>query len=353
MLPILFTLLLVWVSLMSFSLAKHADTCPSWILKEGRVISVDDEGDGDYTSIQEAIDNANPSDTIEVYSGHYYEHNITITKQEIALQGISSELGTGNDSGKPWIHGQGLWDVVVVRADNVTISGFAIENSGTSYALDVINVLLCDNCVITDNDISNYTMEGINCGFSNNNQIRGNNITRSAWRHGVLLFESSDNTVADNVITDMQDEGISIWASHHNTITGNKISGCKRFGIDTPGGCYNVIMQNTFEGNYIGVHISGEHNIIKQNNFVDNTENAFFTMVDPRNFPFGNRWMMNYWDDWIGIGPKIIKGNILYFIPWYNFDWRPAREPYDITTADSRCRLIIRTADGNRIRDNT
>lgn len=51
------------------------------------VIIVDDEGDGDYTSIKEAVNNANPGDTIEVYSGTYYEHNITIEKEEITLKG--------------------------------------------------------------------------------------------------------------------------------------------------------------------------------------------------------------------------------------------------------------------------
>ena len=35
----------------------------------GNIITVDNEGDGDYTSIKEAVNNANPGDTIEVYSG--------------------------------------------------------------------------------------------------------------------------------------------------------------------------------------------------------------------------------------------------------------------------------------------
>ena len=37
--------------------------------EDGNIIIVDDEGDSDYTSIKEAVNNVNPSDTIEVYSG--------------------------------------------------------------------------------------------------------------------------------------------------------------------------------------------------------------------------------------------------------------------------------------------
>jgi len=46
----------------------------------------------------------------------------------------------------------------------------------------------------------------------------------------------------------------------------------------------------------------------------------------------GNHWDSNYWDKWIGFGPKLIFGRIGLngLIPWVNFDWHPAEEPYDI-----------------------
>ena len=47
--------------------------------------------------------------------------------------------------------------------------------------------------------------------------------------------------------------------------------------------------------------------------------------------------MGNYWDSWIGVGPKIILGRqaiqygeAAFFIPGFSFDWHPAQEPYDI-----------------------
>jgi len=64
------------------------------------VIIVDDEGDGDYTSIQDAIGNATSGDIIEVYSGIYHEKKILITTEDIILKGIPYELGAGNDLAK-------------------------------------------------------------------------------------------------------------------------------------------------------------------------------------------------------------------------------------------------------------
>ena len=54
----------------------------------------------------------------------------------------------------------------------------------------------------------------------------------------------------------------------------------------------------------------------------------FYTM---RNYT--NAWIHNYWKKWLWIPPKPIPGKLLTkigFIPWYNFDWHPAKEPYEI-----------------------
>ena len=69
-------------------------------------------------------------------------------------------------------------------------------------------------------------------------------------------------------------------------------------------------------------------NTIEKNNFIRNKKNAVFE------FSLRNKWNNNYWDDWIGFRynqpifqkfPKVIVG-----FPWFQFDWHPAQEPYDI-----------------------
>jgi hypothetical protein len=91
------------------------------------VITVDDEpGDADYTSIKEALDHSVPGDTIEVYSGTYYEDRITVYKRGITIKGISQELAGGNDTGRPIMNTTLHKNIFNVRSDDVTIMNFVM-----------------------------------------------------------------------------------------------------------------------------------------------------------------------------------------------------------------------------------
>lgn len=94
-------------------------------------IIVDNEGDGDYTNIQDAIDNASEGDIIKVYSG-FYKGDIIINKR-IILIGVPEEFGRGNDTGKPVIDGGN--NAVTVIANNVVISGFIIQNASSGVKI--------------------------------------------------------------------------------------------------------------------------------------------------------------------------------------------------------------------------
>jgi len=45
-----------------------------------------------------------------------------------------------------------------------------------------------------------------------------------------------------------------------------------------------------------------------------------------------NCWRRNYWSGHSGILPKAIHGVywLIFEIPWFEFDWLPAKKPYDI-----------------------
>ena len=75
------------------------------------------------------------------------------------------------------------------------------------------------------------------------------------------------------------------------------------------------------------INIGAANIIIKQNNIHGNKIDAKFTCGR------FNRWQNNYWGG--SIFPKIIEGRKfiippLNIIPWFEFDWFPAQEPYDI-----------------------
>jgi parallel beta-helix repeat protein len=290
------------------------------------IIIVDDEGDGDYIRIKDALNYADPGDIIEVYSGTYYEYGIIIKDEDITLKGIPYELGHGYDEGKPYINGEGKDVVITIIAKNNIITGFRIENSGGTIACGIISIRSgANNCLISNNDISYSIMGCIGCS-SNNNRFIKNNISNSAIRQGIVLG-GKNNTITDNVISDVE-IGIDLWDSNYNTITDNKISSCREFGIDIASSNYNIIDGNTFEDNTVGVQIYYSlGSRIKNNNFIDNNRQAQF-LYGLILYGFTNRWNGNYWNG-SHLLPYPIRG-VYFFFPWIQFDWRPALKSYDL-----------------------
>jgi len=313
---------------MSFAPSTAVDNvkCSSYPLSKKSVIIVDDEGDGDYTSIKEAVNNANPDDTIEVYSGTYYECGIEIYTENVTLKGIPYELGNGSDTGKPFINGEGKDHVIEIKSQRITIDNFRIENEGGTGAYGVIGIWRgADNCLVSHNDISHSIMGCIGCSSDNNSFIK-NNISHSAIRQGIVLG-GEYNIVSGNIITDAE-TGIFLWDSNHNTITGNKIMNCSDFGIDVAGS-YNKIIGNHLEDNNIGVQIWDFFNSVKCNNFINNELHAQFIYGIPILQRLTNIWFGNYWDR-PRLFPYPILGVLVLLPIIIQFDWRPALKPYEI-----------------------
>ena len=87
--------------------------------------------------------------------------------------------------------------------------------------------------------------------------------------------------------------------------------------------------------------VNGGFNYILKNNFIDNKRHAFFDTA------FRNHWVNNYWDE-AELNSYRINGMISFYkydiwgeiiwelhIPWINFDWNPAKEPYDINVTQN------------------
>jgi len=344
----------------------------------GNIIIVDDDGDDNYTKIQDAIDNSSKGDLIKVFSGNYFE-SITINKQ-LTLVGIEE-----NDEGKPVIDADGDEFAVTFTADNCVFEGFKVMNtSKDSEDLGYAGIkLLSDNNLLKNNTIvDNY--DGIWLENSDGNIIENNNILLN--KVGIFILESCNNTINSNFFSNNK-LAIQTWYhSDNNTITTNEINGTGIIlsessnneisnniitsyfqhsitGIGLQQLCYrNKIIGNIVSNMDIGLGIFSSHNnIISQNNITNNSlwgilfdrshknkikynnfiKNGGSDVKTPRIFyspafflqSFLNHWGKNYWDDWQhSLIPRPIKGKLgkNMMIPWRNFDWHPAKEPYDI-----------------------
>ena len=128
-------------------------------------IIVDMNGTGNYTSIQEGIDNASDGDIILVYPGTYYENinyigkNITVASNYYTTGDdayIDSTIIDGNHNGSCVLIFDSLTEGKIYGFTLQHGSGF-VESSGTSYggginlSYNYINTFYIYNCIIKSN----------------------------------------------------------------------------------------------------------------------------------------------------------------------------------------------------------
>jgi parallel beta-helix repeat protein len=302
----------------------------------GNWLYVGGSGPGNYTMIQDAVDNATDNDTVFVYddSSPYYE-SVVINKTSISL--------IGEDKNTTVIDGsKTMGSAVIIYVDNVKIAGLMMINGWAGiYMNSQFNTIIGNNIcfneysgiyfedgssnVIAGNTIYKNGNFGVFLEFVSTVDIIDNVI--SSNEDGIGIFDSHDINLIDNVIFSNNDTGANIYATHICTITGNIISNNSKEGMLISMSSDNLIRRNTFQNNFLCFLIGlGNNNSIEENNFIDNTINAYSNG--------GEVWSANYWDNWIGLKfhgpicqrfPKIIPG-----FPFPKFDWHPAKEPYDI-----------------------
>ena len=280
----------------------------------GNTLYVGGSGSGNYTKIQDAIDNTSDNDTVFVYSGTYYE-NVVVNKS-ITLQGEDNE----NTIITPKIED----DTVKIISDNVVLSNFKI--TGKDRTLDIPITMECNNSIIENNVIIAYNGYAISLENSNHNKISENAINGF-----LIIYASCDfNTIEKNEIG----FGIRLGSSH-NTINYNTIEGNEKsdVGIKIGGknAIENKISYNVFKN--CGIIVRTKNNEISYNDFTSKGRNA---AVYYKGDIFSNEdcyWHHNYWGR-PRILPKILFGITIqigygnYGISYY-FDiaWHPALKP--------------------------
>ena len=204
-----------------------------------------------YSTIQSALDASQTGDVISVSEGTYHE-NLLIRNNGILL--------TGKNKEKTIIDGQKTGSVIRIETNDVTISGFTIQNNGGSGKADGgISLYNANNNMIVNSIFENNTA-GISIDTSSNNNVIAGNIIRFNYREGIRIFSNIDNKIYDNQIQKNQ-IGIYADSSRGAQIYSNNI-------IDnTLDQAYDNSGMNTWDdgksGNYWNTHKTAGSFIIK------------------------------------------------------------------------------------------
>jgi len=241
------------------------------------------------------------------------------------------------------INGSGGEIVVNISSDNVILSGFTVQNYGNDSNATSLIFIQSDYNVISGNIITGNTWCGIDIFHSGYNTISGNTI--SSVLEGIVLSRGKNNNISGNIIKDCMTGIDLVWYSNNNSIFGNTITN-NTWGITTGHFCINdVISLNNISYNKMyGIIAMNCFNYkITKNNFIGNLINARFGYLLIGAFAFGFeykalrdirstiKWDGNYWNEPRSF-PKPIFGRLppSGYIPWFQFDWHPTQEPYDI-----------------------
>ncbi len=282
-----------------------------------------------YSSIQEAINNADEGATIHVSSGIYYEN--VVVNRTVSLFGEDRETTI--------IDGGGIGNVVHVTSNSTLLQSFTLQNGQFGI---VFNHSYWSEFVL--NHVYSCYEYGIFLRYSNNNIISSNIISYNSWS-GIWIGGSSLNVISDNSVTNSHIGIRFIGPSHYNLVEMNYVSNNDE-GIHLNSN-HNIVNGNVAKNNSIGISLWAWYNNITGNSLSDegvriedsnynrvyhnnfhNVNIAWHGIVHHDNF-WDNGCEGNYWNNYSGSDSNEDGiGDTPYAINEYNQDNYPLMSLY-------------------------
>ncbi|PID95281.1 MAG: hypothetical protein CSA95_00390 [Bacteroidetes bacterium] len=272
------------------------------------IIHVNLDGSGDYTSIQEGINNANPGDTVLVFPGNYIE-TIDFLGKDIVVGSLFLTTQNTDYIESTVIDGNGenyqLVKFTNGETANARLVGFTITHAETREKQQIDDIGLglgihikgsspsVEYNRIVDNVFNSWYFNGGGISIENSSaQIIGNTISNNdmaCMGGGIFISNASHVIIKENTISDHEinpgygysyGAGIYIYTSDTILIENNHIHDNHKWSLGYGGGVYMLgcnavsIIRNIFERNSStvggGIYAAGSEVIINGNLLVEN-----------------------------------------------------------------------------------
>jgi len=315
----------------------------------GNTWTVDDDGQADFHSIQNAINASSNGDTVLVLAGTYLEH-VVVNKTLTLVSNESAVIDASGAYESNLTPELANWNGITVISDNTIINGFIVNNAA-NYGINIrANYCSVYNNTVYDCSVAGIRLYGETEGYSDvtlNNPSYNNITCNNVIYCGSGLFASTaiDNTLFNNTFKNNRFTGIYLSSySTGNIVDSNLISettqtwsGEGGYGIAIgTGSNHNIINNNTIANNWnIGCDLDifglgypyAYSNIVYGNRFINNTIQAYDSGEN-------NQWDNgfsggNYWSDYVGIDTNNdYIGDSPYLISINSTDNYPLFNPY-------------------------
>lgn len=215
--------------------------------------------------LTENLNKAKANDTW-VISGGYCKLDFLILNKPLTIKCINSLV----------FDGDGKYQILIIKSDNVTIEGIVFKNSGVSFISDNSSIKLdgVKNCRILNNkSINNFFV--IYIYKSSQCLIQGNKIKACAKRqtssgNGIHLWYSRNIKIYDNIINSQRD-GIYLEFARQTEVKKNITRNNLRYGLHYMLSDSCSYTENIFEHNNAGVAVMYTKNVsMRQNKFIKN-----------------------------------------------------------------------------------
>ena len=260
--------------------------------KKNNTLYVGGSGIGNYTYIQEAIDNSSVNDTIFVFNGVYNE-SILIDKS-INLEGFDKNFTIIQSN-------QSLYNIYI-KSSKVNISNFTIKNGKMGIYSSDSNY---SNNIIYENNILD-NLEGIRLYKSSNNKIIKNYFSNNIER-GIVFYESNNNLISSNYIEESQKAFFLGRWSNKNIISKNNFTN-NDLSINLDHSFNNAIYENSLREGAIGISLSfSNNNTISDNNLNVFRKYGIYLTNSEENIILSNNFSNNHIDLKEGENPPSVK----------------------------------------------